>query len=417
MSKVEPMLTAIEARGKEFVRRKKMLSRSILDSIHERLTVASRNGSFERSTAKVERRELSEYQRSAPRISNIFSQILGEKSEEPAEQAGRPQLSPLARKRKQSPPCRYDKFKGFLTNLKADMDETSASRAKSTGLNLSLGGERREPADGSRSKWEGFTHVWLDESAKSFRVLKPVKMLGLDQCEMTVEELVRRFTKNWREWNGVGEAQNKSHSEWLKRVCRNKNIFLVKMVFEDPSLKRALNENLLGELIYGKQLTSNRPGLAADHRKAPAKPLAEFVPAADHTSAVIKGAIEDLLELNSLVEYDMVRSKEENYKNNFRGLKAQLHKNESLHAGIQETVNERYWNDPLQRPGCSRLLNMIDKQVSMNPFQVRAHTPLSDLLEFEEKFGKLHSITWKMRSAALVLGKQGQTSALERADL
>ena len=246
--------------------------------------------------------------------------------------------------------------------------------------------------------YEGFTEIHLDFENREFTIKRPVKMYGVEAITMTIDTLVKRFINNWYEWTNGQEVRAQNYFDWIRNVCRRKNIFLEKVIDNEPNFRKSIQELYLGEAIFGKQSIkrSKKALLAQGNYSARLMILAPEV-----SVAQVKTAIQDLIELNFLVEFEIAKINQEQAAHLYSSFKHQEEKNQQMYKTAKMLVYEKFWQSPYLRGTCDRVMDLInnDDQTKLigNQFALSALRLLTD---FESLYGSLEQIPFKTRRAA-----------------
>lgn len=309
------------------------------------------------------------------------------------------------------PSNRFDNLKSYLTALRIEADLQKAKKEKDADNELeenplgNLGsnsnefiGQMLNYTTKAISSFEGFTQIDVDLENRRFKIMRPVKMYGVEVMEMSFDDLIKRFIKNWREWTNGEEVLPPNFFDWIKSVCRYKNIFLEKVINNIPAFRKSIPELYIGEIIFGQQPNrKSRKNLLA---KNSYKSL-YFIPASDVSFLQIQMTIKDLIEVNYLIEFELIRIKEEQQNNFYKAFKQQIEKNSAFGQSIQINLWSKFWDSPNIRPNCRKIMKMIQKNQEMNlQGPLAEQSALFKLHEFEYMYGRLEQLSLKTRKAA-----------------
>ena len=230
---------------------------------------------------------------------------------------------------------------------------------------------------------------------REFTIKRPVKMYGVQPITMTIDRLISRFIKNWKDWTNGQEVKAQSFFDWIKNVCRGGNLFLEKVVNNEDVYKKSVPERFLGELIFGKQSyrRSKKHLWAAKSFSTNAMVLAP-----DVTLQHVRSAVQDLIELNFLIEFDISRVNQEQTTHLYSGLRNQQEKNNKLFRNAKILAYNKFWDDPSTRQTCQRVMTLISSEAQVKiESSLYALSAVRLLKEYESSFGCLEHISFKTR--------------------
>ena len=251
------------------------------------------------------------------------------------------------------------------------------------------------------ASYEGFTQVVLNLDLRSFKIERPVKMYGVEVVSMTFDQLIARFIKNWREWTNSdqGRVLPANFFDWIKTVCRYKNLYLDKIIENHSVFDKSVPELYIGEVIMGKQSTKrSHKRLLLNHKYS----TMHMTIAPDLSLLHARTAIQDLIELNYLIEFEISRVKEDQNANLYRSLKQQIDKIEQLGKSAKYSIWSKYWDSPHLRSNCIEIMDLVESSSQQADIAglTAERSAMYNLMEFEQFIGRMEQMSLKNRKAA-----------------